>query len=110
MSVQVFKDGESLFIDPDHLNYHLEGGWSLEAQEPETATGTPGTDAADAEVQAAAYNPETVTDTIIDPPPKPEPNEDEMNNEQIRQRAQQSGIENWKSAQIRTLKAQLGLN
>ena len=109
MSVQVFKDGESIFIDPEHLNYHLEGGWSLEAQEPENTTGTTGTDAEAAEVQEAVYNPENVTDTIIDPPPEPEPNEGEMTNEQIRQMAQNAGIENWNSAQIRTLKAQLGM-
>lgn len=99
MSVQIFKDGECLLVDADYLQQHLDGGWSLEEEptpEPEPAPPPP------TQTPAPA------------PAPAPEPEAEaedggELTNQQIRDMARANGMENWESAQIRTLKASLGL-
>ena len=107
MAVWVYMGDQAEKIDPLQLESTLSAGWSLEPdksdkpavvdspteKEPaEEGAGTTGTETATEEASAATTE-----------------EGDTLTNEQIRDMAQSHGIENWSSAQIRTLKKQLGL-
>ena len=107
MSVIVYKDGESEKIDPQYLEQSLAVGWSLT---PETLEPVP------VNPLSVPENPLSVPDPAVDVPTQPdfvpenpvnEPTQ--PSNEEIRLMAQQAGVENWQTAQIKTLKSALGL-
>ena len=111
MSVIVYQDGEPLKIDPSHLEHYLSLGWSLSNHqygseiEPDPAP----SGATDPE---PSKDPEPVNaEEVISEPEAPQAPEDtqQYTNQEIRNLAQLSGIVNWETAKIKTLKKALGL-
>ena len=89
MSVILYKDGVSELFPPEYLEQNLAVGWSL------TNDQTP--------------DPDPEGEEQEEPVPKDEDGPSSPTNEEIRLLAQQAGIENWQTAQIKTLRSSLGL-
>lgn len=93
MSVMVYRDSESIKVEPEHLGHYLSQGWSTTRQpanvkEPEQE-GEGGT--------AQSGSPEAGEA------------EAEHTNAQVRDMAQLAGIPNAATAKIKTLRKALGL-
>ena len=82
MAVIIYKDGQSLKVDPQHVQHHLDIGWSLRPQDEQA-------------------QPETQPET---------PAKTQHSNEEIRHMARQAGLDNWEGAQIKTLRRAMGLD
>ena len=129
MSVVLFKDGETQHFQPEHLDGALATGWTLEPEEKPQQPADPEPELnidldkpapLDFSPEPAAYQPATVepepepenpTQGTPEAPQQPETKQagEPLNNEQIRQRAKEAGIEEWNKARIRTLKYELGI-
>ena len=109
MSVWLYMGDQAEKIDPFQLEAHRQAGWSLEPnQDPEKVTVTT--------VEPALVDQATDEPMPQDTQEEPQagegnqPTESEtLSNEQIREMAQSAGIENWQTAQIKTLKTALGI-
>lgn len=105
MAVWVYMNDKAELIEPEQLQSSISAGWSLEPgekAEPDSSVVEPvpldqGTnESLQADIMEASAAAEEET-------------EEALTNEQIRQMAQEAGLDNWQSAQIRTLKASLGI-
>ncbi len=130
MSCILFKNGESIRVEPEQLAAHFSMGWSVnEHEDIEPVHSDPlaeePTEEPEEPAEAPAPEPESAPEPTPEPEPEPEttpgeslPENPEPDSEsdavelspiQLRERAKEAGITNWDKAQLKTLRAKLGV-
>ena len=92
MSVVMYKDGESLRVDPEQIQEHKKQGWSLNDSTTKKREEKPEEEAEESEQKARPAG----------RPAGP------VSNPNLRKMARDAGLKNWRTATIKTLKRGLG--
>lgn len=81
MAVQLFKDGQEIYVKPKQLQSHLDAGWSLD-------------------------DPSFVEVSFDDIDAN---GSGKLSTDEVREAAKEAGIEGWETKRIKTLKSELGV-
>lgn len=81
MAVQLFKEGEEIYVKPKQLQSHLDAGWSLD----------------DPALVEVTFDEIDTNDS------------GKLSTDEVREAAKKAGIEGWKTKRIKTLKSELGV-